>query len=326
MKRIKDTSKVYIYFIILSLVQMFISPIIFGYFYKKVGLNIGLANSAAHFLTFIPCAIIFILLNSQSFKETLELRWTPIINIFLAVVIGFLAQPVMSFLSSFTQLFVKDTVGAFVEQVTPLSFGAMFFAMAVTPAITEEITLRGVILYAFKNKNVYVAAAINGLLFGIFHFNLSQFLYAFAIGFVLAVMVRACDSIFVSMVCHMTINGIQVYAAKISSSVANTEAANQAVNITMQQRILATIYLGVLAVISSILIAICISVMRKATNKYKIRKYQSRKSVNDFTLNLEMEPQDYRIHEENWKLIFNPWMIIILLIYILYILMSYGII
>ena len=316
---IKETTQVYLYFIVVSLVQMFISPMIFTYLYNHYKMNIGLANSAVHFLTFVPCAVIFILLNSQSFKETLSFKKTPLINIMFAVLIGMLAQPIMSFLAHISQLFVTDTVGAFMEQVTPLSFFAMFFAMAITPAITEEITMRGVVLHGFKDKNMFVAATVNGLLFAIFHFNLSQFLYAFALGFLFAIMVRITGSIFVTMVCHMTINGIQVALAKFlvfapGNEALHKEAVKEAAKITIAQRLDAISIIGVIAIAATALIVLVLKAMKYYTDKQYINVSKPVFAKVDIEENTIQSQEN--IKENTWKLFINPWMAIIVALYI----------
>lgn len=313
--KIKETTKVYLYFIVVSLVQMFISPIIFTYLVKHYKMNIGLANSAVHFMTFIPCAVIFILLNSQSFKETLNFKKTRAENILFAVLIGFLAQPIMSFLANVSQLFIKDTVTAFMEQVTPLSFFAMFFAMAITPAITEEITMRGVVLHGFKDKNMFVAATVNGLLFAIFHFNLSQFLYAFALGFLFAIMVRITGSIFVTMVCHMTVNGIQVAMAKFIVFAGNEEVQKEAAKITTAQRLNAISILGVVAIISTALIVLVLKAMKHYSEVQYTNAVKPVFASQSVEVEAQAQPQEVD-KEKTWKLFINPWMIIIVALYI----------
>lgn len=313
--KIKETTKVYLYFIVVSLVQMFISPIIFTYLVKHYKMNIGLANSAVHFMTFIPCAVIFILLNSQSFKETLNFKKTRAENILFAVLIGFLAQPIMSFLANVSQLFIKDTVTAFMEQVNPLSFFAMFFAMAITPAITEEITMRGVVLHGFKDKNMFVAATVNGLLFAIFHFNLSQFLYAFALGFLFAIMVRITGSIFVTMVCHMTVNGIQVAMAKFIVFAGNEEVQKEAAKITTAQRLNAISILGVVAIISTALIVLVLKAMKHYSEVQYTNAVKPVFASQSVEVEAQAQPQEVD-KEKTWKLFINPWMIIIVALYI----------
>lgn len=209
----KKSTKAYLYFIIVIIVSMFAGGLI-AKALVPTGMNIGIINSIFHFSVFIPCALIYLLITRQPIKQTLRFNKTPISNILLAIVLGIVCLPIMSFLSVISQLFVPNTITGFVEKLTPLSFWMMFFTLAVTPCITEEITMRGIVLSGFDNKNKYVAAVINGFLFGIFHFNLSQFLYAFALGFLFAIMVRVTNSIFVTMVAHMTVNGLQVVISK----------------------------------------------------------------------------------------------------------------
>ena len=85
------------------------------------------------------------------------------------------------------------------------------------PAITEEITIRGIVLSGYDNKNIYVACIASGLLFGIMHLDPQQFLYATVLGFILALVVRITNSIFASAIIHFIINGTSITMQKIVS-------------------------------------------------------------------------------------------------------------
>ena len=39
------------------------------------------------------------------------------------------------------------------------------------PAITEEITIRGVVLAGYDDENIFVSAVVTGLFFGIMHLD-----------------------------------------------------------------------------------------------------------------------------------------------------------
>ncbi|GKX68271.1 CPBP family intramembrane glutamic endopeptidase [Inconstantimicrobium mannanitabidum] len=270
----KESTKSYLYFIIVTLVSTLAArPIVM--LLRPTGMNIGLINSVYHFSVFIPCALVFLLVTKKPIKKTLRFNKTPIENILLAVLLGLVCYPVMMLLSLITQLFVPNDVANFVQAMNPLSFGAMFFAIAVTPCITEEITMRGIILSGFDNKNKYIAAAVNGFLFGIFHFDLSQFLYAFALGFLFAIMVRVTNSIFVTMVAHMTVNGIQVVLAKTLvplaekiSKTSNTAVSNATVaSQSWTVKLTAISVFGLIALVALALLVLIVKQMERNTIK-----------------------------------------------------------
>ena len=107
-------------------------------------------------------------------------------------------------------------VGEFVNNIISAPYILLLAVMALLPAISEEITLRGVILSGYNNKNRYVAAAITGLFFGILHLDPQQFLYTAALGFIFALVVRITGSIYSSMIMHFIINGTSVTMLKVT--------------------------------------------------------------------------------------------------------------
>lgn len=90
------------------------------------------------------------------------------------------------------------------------------FLLALSPAIVEEISMRGIILSNYRSKPVLTTCLINGLFFGLFHMNINQFIYAFAMGVVLCFVVHVTGSIVSAMVIHFTINASSLILAKIS--------------------------------------------------------------------------------------------------------------
>jgi hypothetical protein len=73
--------------------------------------------------------------------------------------------------------------------------------------------MRGVILGNYKHVSIKKAALMNGLMFGILHLNINQFVYAFVLGVVMAYIVYYTGSIFPSMLLHFCINGISAFAS-----------------------------------------------------------------------------------------------------------------
>ena len=78
--------------------------------------------------------------------------------------------------------------------------------LAVIPPLVEELVFRGIFFGSYRKVGMFGAAVISGLIFGCFHLNINQGLYAFAIGFVFAYMVEATGSLWPSVIAHFAIN------------------------------------------------------------------------------------------------------------------------
>lgn len=218
----KPILKVNLYFLIVLVISMiapqFTTPVLF-----KLGLNAPLVLTANHFILFIIPALIYIVVTKSNIKETLNLRMPKGIDVLRAILIAILAQPVMVFFSYLSSLFFTNDVSLFMESTRGYSVWLMLLVVAITPAISEEITIRGVVLSGYRYKNKHVAAIMTGFMFGIFHLNPQQFLYAFVLGIILAYMVRATGSIIIAMITHFTINASQLLLQRATSSGVSVE-------------------------------------------------------------------------------------------------------
>ena len=98
--------------------------------------------------------------------------------------------------------------------ITSYAFSAFLvaiFASAVLPGFCEEFANRGVLLSGLKNLGAKKAIIISGLLFGLMHFNIGQFGYAFLIGMFFAYICLATGSIIPGMIIHFLNNAIVEY-------------------------------------------------------------------------------------------------------------------
>lgn len=84
------------------------------------------------------------------------------------------------------------------------------FVIALTPAICEEVFMRGAVLSGHRNVKLWKAAILNGVLFGLFHNNFGQLFYATAFGIILTFVVVLTDSIYPSIIMHFIMNGLSV--------------------------------------------------------------------------------------------------------------------
>ena len=231
----------------------------------------------SHIIMFILPAIVYILITKQSFRRVLKLNKIGIKDIFIAIIIGFIAQPVMSFFAYIASFFFTNDVAGMMNELNNVPLWIMIIMIGVTPAISEEITVRGIILSGYDFKNKHIAAIMSGLVFGIIHMNPHQFLYAFAMGTIFGYMVRASNSIFVTMIAHFTINTSQLLLQRAisdaqdivgnSTSVNPQEAMEMLNSISLVEKISVGIFYGVIAIIGIFIIKALIKSLEKSRLK-----------------------------------------------------------
>jgi membrane protease YdiL (CAAX protease family) len=173
-------------------------------------------------------ALIYIVMTKQSPKEVFRLNKLSVIDAFIVVVIAFLSQPIASFLSQLMALFFENPVAQAFEILKTIPYPTMLFMMAITPAICEEAVTRGVVLHGYNKTSMLKAALINGLIFSILHLSPQQSLYTFILGVLFAYLVRITNSIWASVLCHFTFNGIQVTLTQLVKSTVNEETIKAA--------------------------------------------------------------------------------------------------
>lgn len=203
----KKIFRVNLFFLTLILLQLFGGNLILPI---KKALHISQISQLlllSQILFLIIPVIIYILITKQSFIEVLRIKKLSFKSIGYIVVISLLSIPVMTFLGEITNLFFHNNVNDLMSQMKNLSLLEMVAVVALLPACCEELTMRGVVLSGFKGMPVSRTAVLSGFMFAVLHLNPPQFLYAFALGIILAYLVNITESIFASMIVHFIFNG-----------------------------------------------------------------------------------------------------------------------
>ena len=188
----------------------------------------------------------------------------------------------MTFFSLIATFFFNNEIGSFISEITSTPYVFLLALVALLPAITEEVTIRGIVLSGYENKNKYVSAIVTGLFFGILHLDPQQFLYAAVLGFILALVVRVTNSIFSSMIMHFIINGTSVTMAKLVDyitkglPVTNQSAELTLKNISSSEKLVLFIMYGAIAVTFSIFVFLIIYWLEKLNSKRRVQNYNYR--------------------------------------------------
>ncbi len=92
-----------------------------------------------------------------------------------------------------------------------LSFLIEVISVALLPAICEEFLHRGILLQGTYKIGVKKAIFISSILFGLVHFNINQFFYAFVLGLLMSLVAIVARSIYPAIIIHFINNFISIY-------------------------------------------------------------------------------------------------------------------
>ena len=142
----KKVLRANIYFLIILLIEI-LGPYALRPLYTVLGISdIRLILLFNHLILFLTPAIIYLLITKSSFKDTLKLNKLHWQDTLLIILLAFIVQPVMTFFSLISTFFFNNEVGSFIYEITSTPYILLVGLVALLPSITEEITIRGIVL------------------------------------------------------------------------------------------------------------------------------------------------------------------------------------
>lgn len=175
-------------------------------------INVGMEFSLifGELIVVIP-GLIFLLLYRCDLSEWIPIRKVKAGTIGYTILLTFLIMPFLYLLNTISQLFVKNAAIDLMNSISDISMIVVVLIVGLFGPLCEEITFRGIFFSGFKRSGrVFLAVIWSGLLFGLFHMNLNQLGYAFAIGIISAFLVEATGSLVPSLIMHLFINSYNV--------------------------------------------------------------------------------------------------------------------
>lgn len=154
--------------------------------------------------------IIYVIINRKDIFKRIPFKKVSIVNVILIVLFTYAILPVVTLINAISMLFVKNQVSEVLADFDKNPFLLSLLMVAVLPAVFEELSFRGIIYSGLKTKNIMYGILISSSLFGIFHMNINQFLYAAILGIVLILVMEATGSIVGAMIMHFTFNANSV--------------------------------------------------------------------------------------------------------------------
>ena len=296
-----------LYFLIIMLLSIFVPKFILYPVYSLLGItNPLLALAISHITIFLIPAIIYTIVTKSNPKELFRLNILPLKDLLIVIIIAFMCQPIMTACSSISLLFFKNEIGNFMYEVSDTSVIILTLVIAIMPAITEEVTLRGVVLSGYNNKSKMKAAIMVGLFFGIFHLDAQQFLYAAVMGFIVAYVVRVTNSIFSSMIIHFLINGSRLALQQIMIKIMGNSYVQQAFQESSTTTFLENLMIAKVWVAIGCCFIPIVYALIKVLEKWNIKR-----DVEGYKKQIEIEKND----EER---IINVPLILIIVFYLVY--------
>lgn len=203
----------------------------------------------------LPAAV-YLGYKKVNWRKQLRFHRIKISTVLLLIVFAYAIMPLMNFLSAVTMLFSKNLIANTINQVTEnhSSFISLI-VIALIPCLLEEFLYRGVVYKTYAEHNRIFGIILSGLLFGLVHMNVNQFVYAFAMGIIFALLIEATDSLLSSMIVHFMINGTTVVLQYIAQGMEGTvnEAETMVSYSDTTVLLMAATFWGFIAIITTII-------------------------------------------------------------------------
>lgn len=198
-------------------VPIFIQPVFFieSLSSEKISYLLIMLNQV---VLFVPPILCYMLITRSKLKSFIPIKSIDFKNVVLIIILTFLIQSYSSVITSITSFFFENTVSDTVtDDILNFKFSSIVWAVAIAPAIFEELVFRGIILTNYKALPFKKAIFFSALMFGIMHLNITQFFYTIPVGMFLAFLVYYTGSIYSSMIAHFVTNFSQVLLVKVAS-------------------------------------------------------------------------------------------------------------
>ena len=118
--------------------------------------------------------------------------------------------PVMSLFNLISQLFSTNIIGNSLQDILTGGLFSSLLIVAALPAFVEETSFRGAIYGSLRGCRPVRAIVLSGIMFGLMHMNLNQFVYATVLGIVMGFLLEATGSILSTMILHFCFNANSV--------------------------------------------------------------------------------------------------------------------
>ncbi|WDV45469.1 type II CAAX endopeptidase family protein [Clostridiaceae bacterium M8S5] len=188
----------------------------------KLGVSQNFIEVSYMYLFILVPSVIYILVSNKSFKKVLRLNSVNIKQLAISAFILLALQPITAVAANIMSTLIGNGYNSMATMSgggNEVSLFMSIFMIAITPAICEEVVMRGIVLNGYRGIPLWKVAIMNGVLFGLFHNDFIQLSYTMVVGIVLTYVVVITDSILPAMLMHFMMNGLSVFIERYPSNI-----------------------------------------------------------------------------------------------------------
>ncbi|MFZ5988298.1 MAG: CPBP family intramembrane glutamic endopeptidase [Bacillota bacterium] len=251
----------FIFSIVIGIVDVFFSGLIDNNTYLMLIIN--------QFYFILFPVLFYLIKNKIDIKEVLRFNKLDLLPAFLIILISlpaYLGALSLNVIALYVIQFTGYTPDS--SMPTPENLGELLvvvLVVAVSPAICEEILHRGVLLKAYERRGSVKAVVISSILFGIFHYDITNLAAPVFLGLLIGYYVVRTNSIFAGMLAHFLNNFISVLFQYFMSK---SDSVSESARVTEEQ-LVAMIIFGIVCMAAVFFLVICFHFGTKG--KYTLR-------------------------------------------------------
>ncbi|QEK12524.1 CPBP family intramembrane metalloprotease [Crassaminicella thermophila] len=259
-----------------------------GYYVQHKDVESGLIITE-YILILLP-PLIYVRLKGDNFKRVFRLNKLKLKHGLLIIGITILSYPIALFFNLVIMTFIS-TLGNIEPPPIPTAkniseYFVLMIIISMSAGICEEFFFRGLILRSYERMGQINAIVISSFLFGLFHFNIQNFLGPVILGLIFGYLVYRTDSLFAGIIGHMTNNGVAVTLGFLINLI-NRKLPKQDISTNMPntlQLIMATVFVGFIATITGVGAYLLLRIIIKDTKKRRYMEVENIEKIKKMSL------------------------------------------
>lgn len=212
---------VQLYLSVLLMVQMFILRLLMGSSFQPQKIAGRMQSNSANLILVALCNLVLIAGMGTAYYFIRKHKTDPLTKpkknlgpkiVSMLVVFGLFSQYVCNIFLTLMMQFFPDLYKNYEKTVSGFDFGvlpwwALIFIVGIWSPMAEELVFRGMVYRTLRKGFGFAFSAIlSAVIFGVYHMDVVQGLYAAAFGVVLAIVYEKTHSIWGSYVLHAAFN------------------------------------------------------------------------------------------------------------------------
>jgi len=241
--------------------------ITFGYYVQEKNIYLGLLIT--EFVLILIPPILYVAWKKAGIRNVFRLNKIDTKLLGLCVFITLLAYPVGVFLNLVGHM-ILSLFGELMPVQIPVADNAGeyvigLFIIALLPGIAEEFFFRGLVLRGYEGFGPRKAVIIPALLFGLFHFNVQNFIGPFFLGLIFGYMVIRTNSIFPAITGHFINNALSVTMAFLANVFTDQSGLGAEESTNLSLLAAGAVFWGIVALICGLFMVKLLQKLRKVT-------------------------------------------------------------